>query len=69
MNLREELVKPKLSEFIITIDLPIPPGEITAPEPQMVPATDFAQLNLDQRMIHQYKINYFLYKSKQYNTQ
>ena len=41
MNLREEPVKPKLLEFIITINLLIPPGEITAPEPQVVPATDF----------------------------
>ena len=41
MNLREEPTKPKLLKFIITIDLPIPPGEITAPEPQMVPTTDF----------------------------
>ena len=41
MNLREELIKPKLSEFIVTINLPIPLGEITAPEPQVVPATDF----------------------------
>ena len=64
MNLREELAEPKLLEFIVTIDLPIPPGEITAPESQVVPAIDFTQLNIDQRMIHQYKINYFLYKSK-----
>ena len=64
MNLREEPAEPKLSEFIITIDLPIPPGEITAPEPQVVPATDFTQLNADQRIIHQYKMNYFFYKSK-----
>ena len=41
MNLREEPAEPKLSEFIITIDLPIPPGEITAPEPQVVPAINF----------------------------
>ena len=41
MNLQEELAEPKLSEFIIIIDLLIPPGEITAPEPQVVPATDF----------------------------
>ena len=41
MNLREELTEPKLSEFIVTIDLPIPPGEIIAPKPQVVPATDF----------------------------
>ena len=41
MNLREELTEPKLLEFMITIDLPIPPGEITALEPQVVPATDF----------------------------
>ena len=27
MNLQEELTEPKLSEFIITIDLPIPPGK------------------------------------------
>ena len=54
----------KLLEFIITINLLIPPGEITAPEPQVVPATNFAQLNINQRIIHQYKINYFLYKSK-----
>ena len=33
MNLREELTEPKLLEFMVTIDLPIPPGEITAPEP------------------------------------
>ena len=57
-------MEPKLSEFMVTIDLLIPPREITAPEPQGVPATDFAQLNTDQRIIHQYKINYFLYKSK-----
>ena len=41
MNLREELMELKLLKFIIIIDLPIPPGEITAPEPQVVPATDF----------------------------
>ena len=41
MNLREELAKPKLLEFMVTINLLIPPGEITAPEPQVVPATDF----------------------------
>ena len=41
MNLREEPIKPKLLEFMVTIDLLIPPKEITAPEPQMVPATDF----------------------------
>ena len=41
MNLREELTEPKLLEFMVTIDLPIPLGEITAPEPQVVPATDF----------------------------
>ena len=41
MNLREELAEPKLSEFMVTIDLLIPPGEIMAPEPQMVPATKF----------------------------
>ena len=45
MNLREELAESKLSEFMIIIDLLIPPGEITAPEPQMVPATDFTKLN------------------------
>ena len=33
INLREELAEPKLLEFMVTIDLPIPPGEITAPEP------------------------------------
>ena len=33
MNLQEESAELKLSEFIITIDLPIPPGEISAPEP------------------------------------
>ena len=33
MNLREELAELKLLEFIITIDLLIPLGEITAPEP------------------------------------
>ena len=33
MNLREELMEPKLLEFIITIDLLIPLGEITALEP------------------------------------
>ena len=32
MNLREELAEPKLLEFIVTIDLLIPPGEIIAPE-------------------------------------
>ena len=30
MNLREEPAEPKLLKFIITIDLPIPPREITA---------------------------------------
>ena len=30
MNLQEELTKLKLLEFMITIDLLIPPGEITA---------------------------------------
>ena len=34
-------MEPKLSEFMVTIDLPIPPKKITAPEPQVVPATDF----------------------------
>ena len=33
MNLREELAELKILEFIIIVDLPIPPGEITAPEP------------------------------------
>ena len=33
MNLRKELTELKLLEFMVTIDLPIPPGEITAPEP------------------------------------
>ena len=64
MNLQEETAELKLSEFIIIIDLPILPGKIMAPEPQMVPAIDFTQFNTDQRIIHQYKINYFLYKSK-----
>ena len=64
MNLREEPTELKLLEFMVTINLPIPLGEITAPELQMVPATNFTQLNTDQRIIHQYKINYFLYKSK-----
>ena len=34
-------MEPKVLEFMITIDLPIPLGEITAPESQVVPATDF----------------------------
>ena len=33
MNLREESAEPKLSEFMVIIDLLIPLGEITAPEP------------------------------------
>ena len=33
MNLREELAEPKLLEFMVIIDLPIPLGEIIAPEP------------------------------------
>ena len=33
MNLREEPAEPKLSEFMVTINLPIPLGEITALEP------------------------------------
>ena len=33
MNLQEELTELKLLEFIITIDLPMPPGEIMALEP------------------------------------
>ena len=33
MNLREELAELKISEFMVTIDLPIPLGEITALEP------------------------------------
>ena len=33
MNLREKLTEPKILEFMVIIDLPIPPGEITAPEP------------------------------------
>ena len=33
MNLREELTELKILEFIVTIDLPIPLGKITAPEP------------------------------------
>ena len=32
MNLREELAELKLLEFIVTIDLLIPPGEITVLE-------------------------------------
>ena len=64
MNLREEPTEPKLLEFIVIINLPIPPGKIAAPEPQVMPATDFVQLNADQRIIHQYKINYFFYKFK-----
>ena len=52
MNLREKLTKPKLLEFMVIIDLPILLGEITEPEPQVVPATDFAQLNTDQRIIY-----------------
>ena len=42
MDLREKPAELKLLEFIITIDLPILLGEITALEPQVVPATDFA---------------------------
>ena len=42
MNLREESAELKLLEFIIIIDLPVPPGEIMALESQVVPATDFA---------------------------
>ena len=42
MNLQEEPAKLKVLEFIITIDILILLGEITAPEPQVVPATDFA---------------------------
>ena len=34
-------MEPKLLEFMVIINLPIPPGEITAPESQVVPATDF----------------------------
>ena len=41
MNLREELMEFKISEFIIIINLLIPLGEIMALEPQVVPATDF----------------------------
>ena len=41
MNLWKEPIEPKLLEFMVIIDLPIPPGEIMAPEPQVVPATDF----------------------------
>ena len=33
MNLQEEPAELKLLEFMITIDLLILPGEITAPEP------------------------------------
>ena len=33
MNLQEELTEPKLSKFMVIIDLLIPPGEITALEP------------------------------------
>ena len=33
MNLREELAEIKLLEFMVTIDLPIPSGEIMALEP------------------------------------
>ena len=40
MNLQEELTEPKLLKFMVTIDLPIPQGEIMAPESQVVPATD-----------------------------
>ena len=47
MNLREEPTEPKLLEFMDTIDLPISLGEITAPEPQVVPANDFMLLNTD----------------------
>ena len=42
MNLREELAEFKLSEFMVTINLLISPGEIMALESQVVPATDFA---------------------------
>ena len=41
MNLQEEPAEPKLLKFMVTINLPILPGEITALEPQVVPATDF----------------------------
>ena len=34
-------MKLKLLEFMVIINLLIPPGEIMALEPQMVPATDF----------------------------
>ena len=33
MNLQEEPTEPKILEFMVTIDLLILPGEITAPEP------------------------------------
>ena len=33
MNLWEELAEPKLLEFMVTVDLLIPLGEITALEP------------------------------------
>ena len=47
MNSQEEPVELKLLEFMVTIDLLILLREITAPEPQAVPATDFTQLNTD----------------------
>ena len=43
MKLREEPTELKLLEFMVTINLPIPLGEITASELQVVPATDFTQ--------------------------
>ena len=33
INLREELMEPKLLKLMVTINLLIPPGEIIAPEP------------------------------------
>ena len=33
MNLREELTELKLLEFMVIINVPIPPGKITALEP------------------------------------
>ena len=41
MNLQEEPAEPKLSEFMVTVNLPIPLRKITALKPQIVPVTDF----------------------------
>ena len=69
VKLREEPKEPKISEFLVTVEGSPTPGDITMPDQQKVPATDLAQLTADQRGVHKYKMDYFLYELKMYNAQ